>query len=216
MSDDIHKDNVTEDGQLPGSEKPISQEELNRIIGERLARDRETYRKSFLSELGVADLDDLKGKLESLHKIEDERLSEKEKLEKARDELAQQLAGLRSETSTLASALKQERLHRLVEAEAYRLNFSDPTDAVRLLDFQALEDGDGDKPLSPEAVQKALKTLADSKAYLLKSGKPSPPTTNAGAGGAGGGSAKEGAEKKKALLEKGRKYTRQIFPSHVE
>jgi hypothetical protein len=143
--------------------KTFTQEELNRIVSERVARAKASF----------GDYDELK-----------KRASEYDKIaEKSKTDLERAVDAARNEGAQTAM---QKANARLVKAEARALaaanKFRDPSDAVAFLgdlsDVSVTDDGEVDaKKLSA-----ALTELAKQKPYLLVEEKPTRPTGDAGQG----------------------------------
>lgn len=128
-----------------------SQEDLDRIVGARLAREREKY----------ADYNDLKSKATEYDKALEAAKTEQEKaVEAARRE---------GETSALERANS-----RLLNAEARALaaeaKFRNPALAVRAIDLAGVKVSD-DGSVDAEAVKAKLKELSDAEPYLVDDGK---------------------------------------------
>jgi hypothetical protein len=142
MSDDSTQptpDGTSTDGTPEGEPegKTLSQAEVDRIVQQRLAKERSKY----------ADYDDLKQAAARLQELEDANKSELERaVEQARQEALQ----------TAEQKFAAERLaDRLRVAAARKLN--DPEDAVRLIDTDGLtEDG----------ITEAVDRLVEQKPYL--------------------------------------------------
>jgi len=143
---------------------PASQADLDRIIGDRLAREREKF----------ADYADLKTKAVEYDKaIEAARTDQEKAVEAARNEG-------KSEALTTANA-------RLVSAEARALaaeaKFASPALAVRALDLADVKVND-DGSVDAESIKTKLKELADSGAFVIGDGaKPKPQPDRAQGGG---------------------------------
>lgn len=188
--------NATGGGQQPTAipEKTFFQADVDRIIGERLARDRDRLKKeveqAFLSQFGVESPNEIAELLKAQREAEEEKLSELQRLEQAKEDYAQKLAQSQAQLAEASAQLQLERTHRRVERRAYLLDFNDPADAVNLLDLSALT-GDGDEGLTTEGIKTALEALAKQKPYLVKSTKPIPPKMDEGAGGGRKGKGKE-------------------------
>jgi hypothetical protein len=147
---------------------PASQADLDRIIGERVARERAKF----------ADYGDLKTKA----------AAHDQALEAAKTEQEKAVDAARKEGEQTAT----ERSHaRLVGAEARALaaeaKFRNPAIAVRSIDLAGVKVG-ADGEVDAEAIKAALKTLADSDPYLVDDGKPAVvkprPDLSQGGGGA--------------------------------
>lgn len=143
---------------------PATQEDLNRIIGERVARERAKF----------ADYDDLKKKADAHDKALDEARTEQEKaVEAARKD---------GETAALEKANT-----RLVSAEARAIaaeeKFLNPSAAVKLLELGEVKVGD-DGSVDADAIRAKLKDLADSDPYLIGE-KPKPKPDKSQGGGDG-------------------------------
>lgn len=146
----------TQDGQP--ETKTFTQADVNRIVGERTARERDKY----------ADYDDLKAKATQFDTIEAQNATELEKAVKQAD------------TAARADVSAKTNL-RLVRAEARAvaasMHFHDPADAAVLLGpnlggVKVNDDGDVDET----AVKALVEQLAKDKPHLVKTdpGKPQP------------------------------------------
>lgn len=127
---------------------PASQEELNRIIEQRLARERGKF----------ADYDDLKAKAA---KFDEADAASKSELQKALDQIAERDAKI----ADLPRQIRGQVL-RFASAATAR-GFLDPEDALAFLP------SDLDVTDEP-AVKAALDELADRKPHLLRQEKPKP------------------------------------------
>lgn len=152
-----------------------SQEEFDRRLSERLAREREKF----------SDYADLKRKAEAHDKAIEAAMSDAEKA----------VAAARREGETAATAAANARI---VKAEARALaataNFRDPSDAVAFLNLAAVKVGD-DGEVDAKAIKDQLADLAKTKPYLVDDGKrerPKPDTTQGGATGTGSASVAAG------------------------
>lgn len=155
-------------GDQPPADPPAfaaitTQADLDRIIGTRLAREREKY----------ADYDDLRAKAAEHDKALEAAKSDHEKaVEAARKE---------GESSALERANA-----RLVSAEARALaaeaRFRNTGLAVRGIDLADVKVGD-DGTVDAEAIKAKLKALSDADPYLVDDGKKSPPKPDRSQGG---------------------------------
>lgn len=146
------------DGTGKGSEsseesRTFTQEELDRIVGERLARERKN----------LGDVDELRRKAEEFDRLEEERKSE---LEKERDRAAKEAE--QRTRDELEPTWKKRLLRSEIRAVAAG-KLADPNDAISLLDldkFELDEDGNVDE----EKVAKAITKLLEDKPYLAANG----------------------------------------------
>lgn len=149
----------------PAFEPITSQEELDRRLGARLAREREKF----------ADYDDLKAA-----KVEYDKLLDAAKTEQERAVEAARNEG-KTEALTVANT-------RLVSAEARALaagaKFRDPADAVAFLDLKDVKVND-DGSVDADAIKAKLTTLAETKPYLVDDGKGGKPRPDRSQGGGG-------------------------------
>lgn len=146
---------------------PATQADLDRIISERLAREREKY----------ADVPELRKKAAEFDKAAEAAKTEHEKaLEAAR-------ADGEKTATTAANA-------RIVRAEAKTLaataKFRDPADAVAFLDLSGVTVGDGGE-VDSKALVVLLDDLAKRKPYLVDDGKRPAPRPDESQGGGNGG-----------------------------
>lgn len=131
---------------------PASQEELNRIVGERLARERQKF----------ADYNDLKAKAKRLEEIEAASASDLEKAVKAAREEG------KAEVITAANTRLRVAEARALAAEA---RFRNPALAVKAIDLDSVKVGE-DGSVDADAIKGLLRSLADSEPYLVDDGKP--------------------------------------------
>lgn len=175
MSEEI-KDNATveEPENKPteetkeSEEKLVPQSEVDRIINERLARERKKLDK-------YADYDELKKRASEYEaKLEEQRLAELSEKERA-DELAKKAEGERDQYSQELEALRKqvrdEKINNAFITAATAQNIAYIDDAIRLADLSAVEIGEDGKPVGIEDVVKAL---VENKPYLLAQSKPAP------------------------------------------
>ncbi len=141
---------------------PASQEDLDRIISDRLARERSKF----------SDYDDLRRKAAEFDKAQEAAQSEQEKaVNAARKEAA-------AEATQAANG-------RLVAAEARalaaELRFRNPALAVRTVDLSAVKVAD-DGTVDADAIKAALSDLAKAEPYLVGEDPPKPPPNGFGGG----------------------------------
>lgn len=138
----------------PAYKAPESQEELNRIVESRLAREREKYR----------GYDELKAKAEKWDQLEDEKKTPSEKaIEEAR-------ATASGET---AAKYEQRIASTEVKALAATLGFLDPADALTVL---AGDIPKKDDDIDTDELKKRVEKLATDKPYLVKEPSRTPRT----------------------------------------
>lgn len=150
----------------PAYTPPASQADLDRIVGDRLARERAKY----------ADYDDLKTKAEAHDAA----------LEAAKSDADKAVDAARTEGEKAAT----ERVNtRLVKSEARVLasaaKFRDPSDAVAFLDLTKVTVND-DGEVDEKAIKDQLDALATSKPYLVDDGRKPSPRSDRSQGGGGG------------------------------
>lgn len=131
--------------------KTFSQDDLDRVVRDRLARQKAQY----------ADYDEVKARAAKLDEIEAANKTELEKAQERATELEKQAADA-------TGRAKDALLRSAVVAEAARKNVVDPDAAVALLDRTSLEfDGDG----APTNVADAMEALLKAKPYLVGGGR---------------------------------------------
>lgn len=151
--------------------KTFTQEELNRLLKEEKNKVRSQY----------ADYDDLKTKAAKLAEIEQANLSEAEKLQKQLDDARQAIARAEQARLDALETVKTSTIRAAVVSKAAELNFENPEDAYSLLDKTGLSISDAGQV---EGVETALKSLAETKKYLIKQqqGRPLEPFNPVGSG----------------------------------
>lgn len=141
----------------------MTQADLDRIIADRLARDRAKH----------ADYDELKAKAAKLDEIEEAQKSE---LEKLQDQLAENQRKAAEAQAERDGAIIQNAV--LVEAGKQGVPQDRLGAALKLLDTNMLSvEDDG----TVTGVQEAVKAMLEANAFLIGDGT-TPPSTDAGAG----------------------------------
>lgn len=129
------------------SDRTFTQDQVDRIVQERLARQKAQY----------AGYDELKQKAEQFDKLEAERMSELEKATKRAADLERELAAT-------SQARQESVLRASVIAEAAKRNVIDPDAALALIDRASLEfDPEG----NPTNVAEAMDSLLEQRTYLV-------------------------------------------------
>lgn len=142
----------------PQPEKTFTQAELDRIVRERLARQKEQY----------ADYDTLKADAEQYRQAQEARKSAEQKL-------AEQLKAAEQRAAEVERTAQERLLRAEIIAQAAALNFAAPADAYALLDKSSLTP---DESGNFNGIGEALKALAEAKPYLLKTRAPQVNPTN--------------------------------------
>ena len=153
------------DATPPAAAQTLTQADVDRIVKERLAREKAKY----------ADYDTLKQAAAKLKELEDAQLSEADKTKK-------QVAELQATLAQEKAKARESAIRAAVITEASKLGFNDPNDAYKLLDLAALNVAEDGKI---EGVAEAVKKLAEERKYLIKSagGQPLEPFAPSGPGG---------------------------------
>lgn len=161
---------TTTDGQQPGATTPtdggktFTQADLDRVVKERLERERGKY----------SDYDDLKAAAKKLKDLETSQLSETEKRDRKIQELESAKAKWEAEAETRERGVAERVIRSEVRMVAGVMGFTSPDDAYHLAELAEVQlDNDG----NVQGVEAALKKLAKDKPYLLKTagGPGSPP-----------------------------------------
>ena len=173
---------VTGDGEQPEGERRFTQQELDALIRDRLARERSKY----------SDYDDLKDKAAKADEYEEAQKSELQKAQEAVEKAEQR------EKDALERA--NERLIRAeFIAAAAKLKASHPGDAFALADRSAIEISEGGKV---SGVEEVVKQLVES-GRLPTTEKPKAPNLDGGSGsGERAGDSKPLSAEEKAMAKK--------------
>lgn len=150
----------------PNYTAPATQADLDRIIGDRLARERARF----------ADYDEIKRKAAEHDAA----------LEAAKTDADKAIDAARSEGEKAATERVNERLKKSeARVLASAAKFRDPSDAVAFLDLGKVavnESGEVDEA----AITEQLKALAETKPYLVDDGKKPAPRSDPSQGGGHG------------------------------
>jgi len=161
------------DGQGLPAPTTFTQDQLDVILKERLARAMSTSEADFLAKLGIDDIATVKKTLADAEAAKKAQMTE---LEKARAEIAEAETKA-AQATTEAEALKAQADEALLQAAVISQagNFHRPLQAWLLVDHSKIklnEDGTYD------GIEDALKTLAETDPHLIKAddGQPGPGT----------------------------------------
>lgn len=149
--------------QAQASEQTFTQADIDRIVQERLERERQKHQKTVADKYG--DYDELKTAAARLQEIEDANKSEAEKAAERLAKMEKQLAEFQSQNARLAEERQQALIQAQVVAKATTMQFNDPTDAYRMLDLSKIEIGE-DGTIG--GIDEQLEALSESKPYLLR------------------------------------------------
>lgn len=134
----------------PAPERTYTTDDVNRIVQERLARQKEKY----------ADYADLKAKAAKFDEVEQQQKTELERAQERAAALERDLAD--------ATAARQDSLLRAaVISEAAKRNVHDPDAALALVDRSLLEFGEDG---TPSNIADAMDSLLKAKPYLVGGG----------------------------------------------
>jgi len=150
----------------PTETKTFTQEELDKILADRIARERKKLEK-------FADYDEIKTKASEYEKaLEEKRLAELSEKERA-DELAKKAQEERDQyakqLAELQNTIKAEKIRNafITKAQAEGISYID--DAYRLADLSSV---DLDEEGSVVGIDDVVKALVDSKPFLVGQAKP--------------------------------------------
>lgn len=148
--------------------KTFTQEELDRIIKERIGREQARF----------ADYDDLKKDAEELSKLKEADLSEQEKLNKRIAEMEKAATDREAKMKAQATEVNEKLVRAEVRMVAATMDFIKPEQAYKLADLTGVEtDEDG----QIKGVKKALEKLAKDNQHLIKAaGAPGSPPNKPG------------------------------------
>jgi hypothetical protein len=146
----------------PPAERTFSQADLDRIVQERVARERQKF----------SDYEDLKGKAAKFDEFEQ---AQKTELERAQERVA------KAEQDAIAAqqAAQESMFRAAVVAEGAKRNVVDPDAAVALIDRAAITFGDDG---TPTGVEGAFDSLLTQRPWLTGQ-RPSVPSADQGARG---------------------------------
>lgn len=145
------------------AEKSSTADETQREIERLKSALTKANKEAAAHRVKAKELDDLKARMET------EKLSEKERLEK-------KIADLQKASDEAARTAQEYRVSAEVRMQALQLGFADPADATRFLEYAELEYGDDGAPTN---VGDLLKGVLKNKPYLAAP-KANPPTHTSG------------------------------------
>ncbi|MBA9027525.1 phage scaffolding protein [Peribacillus huizhouensis] len=173
MSEELNEvvTNQSEVNETPAAETPevkkFSQAELDKIVAERVTREKKKLEK-------FADYDDLKTKLTTFEQAEKERQeAEMTELEKLQAQLAEKDTKeqtLAQQLAELEKAVQNEKIRNEFIKVATSQNIAFLDDAFSLADLTAVTVEDG----KVVGMDVAIQTLVDNKPFLLSKPKPKP------------------------------------------
>lgn len=161
---------LTEDTQSAQTEetpKVFSQEELDKIVADRVARANKKLDK-------FADYDDLKTKASEYEQLLEEKrlaeLSEKERLEEIAKKHEEEKQTLSQELENMRESIKAEKIRSEFTKVATSNQIAYLDDAFNLADLSAVTVEDG----KVVGMEEAIKALVDNKPFLLAKKQPKP------------------------------------------
>ncbi len=161
------------DGQGQPAPTTFTQDQLDTILKDRLARAMSTTKADVLAELGVEDVATAK---KTLAEAEAAKKAQMTELEKVQAEIAE-IQAKATQATTEAEAIKAKATEDLLKAAIISQsgNFNDSADAWLFIDrskIEVQEDG------TYKGIDEALKVLTEAKPYLVKAdaGAPGPGT----------------------------------------
>lgn len=154
-------------GNPPAGEPPktFSQEQVNEIIKDRLTRAEESVTSKLLEGLGVKSVDDLKKSMADFKKIQDDKLTAQEKLEKdLKDAQDKALAAETEKEKALKASLDLKQSYEIrIAAAGAGFRPESIEDVVLVLDRSKIKEKDG----KFEGLKEALDDLAKLKPFWL-------------------------------------------------
>jgi hypothetical protein len=166
MSEEVKDDDtkVVELDKTPKDEpKTFTQEDIDKVVAERLTRERKKY----------TDYDELKTKVSEYEKKSEERrvadLSEKEKAEELTKKAQEERDALTKELEQAKSAVKSEKIRTAFITSAQKNGVEYLDDAYKLADLSSIEvTEDG----SVAGIDDVVKALVEAKPFLAAKAKP--------------------------------------------
>ena len=152
---ETHTGGGATDGQSQDKTQTFTQADIDRIVADRLSRERSKF----------SDYDDLKKQAKRLADIEASQLSETEKRDKRIKELEDQLKEEADNNAAIVAQANQRLINSALIAEATALSFHKPEDAPRFVDMAGLSVDDSG---NVTGAKDAIKALAKERVYLVK------------------------------------------------
>lgn len=179
----------------PQPPKTFTQEELDQIVQDRIARERKKAEK-------FADYDEIKAKLDALEAEKEERkkaeMTETERLKAEKEEAERLAAEAKAERDKALTAANQRLIKAEFRALAREMNVRADAvdDAYLLADVSGVTVDDGGNVIG---LADAVKALVEAKPYLVEkaAGQPKPIGSSSGGSGSSGGN--PGDDERKTL-----------------
>lgn len=143
----------------------VPQDKVNSLVGDARKDGKKSGQNEILQIMGFENLDDLKAYAKAKKEKEDAELGELEKARKDLDEVNDAKSTLESEKANLEKKLLNTQRDFAITTEAAKQGFSDPKDAIQLLDMKLISHDEEKSEFT--GIEKALKKLAEDKPYLL-------------------------------------------------
>ncbi len=159
--DSIEEKVISSDDDSQAQVKTFTQDELDKIVADRIARERKKLEK-------FSDYDDLKAKASEYEKqLEEKRLaelSEKERLEEIAKKYEEEKRAVMAELEATRESMKAEKVRMEFIKVATSENIAYIDDALALADLSAVTIDEDGKVVGMDDV---VKTLVDNKPFLL-------------------------------------------------
>lgn len=176
MSEELKETHVEETIETKTADEPVNtekevktftQEEIDKIVADRIARERKKY----------SDYDDLKTKASEYEKAVEEKrlaeLSEKERLEEIAKKHETEKQTLAQQLEQLKSQVQREKVVNEFIKLATSANIAYIDDALKLADLSAVEVGEDGKVIG---VDEVISSLVQDKPFLVTQQKKEPKT----------------------------------------
>ncbi|MGG2024224.1 hypothetical protein AB1282_00300 [Gottfriedia sp. S16(2024)] len=158
--------NATNENQPEQTPKAFSQEDVDKIVADRIARERKKVEK-------FADYDELKTKLDAYEKekeeIERSKLSEIELFKSDLEKTAGERDAFSNQIAELQSKIREQAITSEFIKVASSLNVQYVDDARKLADLSAVTVGEDGKV---EGIEEIVKALVENKPFLVAQKQP--------------------------------------------
>lgn len=145
----------------PEPAKTFTQEELDKVVADRIARERKKYDR-------YADYDEVKKKAEEYEKLAEEKrladMTAQQRAEEAAKKAQEERDQFHAELERERAQIRREKIENEFIRLATSANVAYTDDALRLADLSAVEIGEDGKPVGVDAI---VAKLVQDKPFLL-------------------------------------------------
>ncbi len=165
-----------------GAKTEIDQAHIDRIVDERLKRDRESRDKKLMERFKITNLDELDGILTKARERDESELTAAQKLEKQLEDANKKSEGYEAQIKALLAQQRIDKRNDALKALAAKAGALDSEDVIAWAEKQSSIEAvlKEDNTIDEKAAQKLIDDAKKAKPHFFASGGVGSPSNNGG------------------------------------